>query len=149
MIFIPSSNAATCYAAAANVSFFHLSSFRFWQRKKSLEILLSLSWGKQKSADLPPPWDWQIDTSNIGAFVRLSVQFRAACPRNGNHLNFKALGFLSSKGLKGLESFQVFTENFSWPLFLAPRTGFEPAAYRLGGGRSIHLSYQGLLTCAR
>ena len=32
-------------------------------------------------------------------------------------------------------------------LTLAPRTGVEPAAYRLGGGRSIHLSYQGLLTC--
>ena len=33
-------------------------------------------------------------------------------------------------------------------LTLAPRTGVEPAAYRLGGGRSIHLSYRGLLTCA-
>ena len=32
-------------------------------------------------------------------------------------------------------------------LSLAPRTGFEPAAYRLGGGRSIHLSYRGLLIC--
>ena len=33
-------------------------------------------------------------------------------------------------------------------LSLAPRTGFEPAAYRLGGGRSIHLSYRGLLICS-
>lgn len=32
---------------------------------------------------------------------------------------------------------------------LAPRTGFEPAACRLGGDRSIHLSYRGLFTCMR
>ena len=30
---------------------------------------------------------------------------------------------------------------------LAPRTGFEPAACRLGGDRSIHLSYRGLFIC--
>ena len=32
---------------------------------------------------------------------------------------------------------------------LAPRTGFEPAACRLGGDRSIHLSYRGIFTCMR
>ena len=32
---------------------------------------------------------------------------------------------------------------------MAPRTGFEPAACRLGGDRSIHLSYRGLFTCMR
>ncbi len=26
---------------------------------------------------------------------------------------------------------------------MVPRAGVEPAAYRLGGGRSIHLSYRG------
>lgn len=26
-----------------------------------------------------------------------------------------------------------------------PRAGFEPAAYRLGGGRSIRLSYRGMV----
>jgi hypothetical protein len=29
---------------------------------------------------------------------------------------------------------------------LAPWAGLEPATSRLGGGRSIHLSYQGVLT---
>ena len=33
---------------------------------------------------------------------------------------------------------------FSISGVLAPRTGFEPAACRLGGDRSIHLSYRGL-----
>ena len=31
-------------------------------------------------------------------------------------------------------------------VFLAPTGGFEPLACRLGGGRSILLSYVGLLT---
>ena len=34
-------------------------------------------------------------------------------------------------------------------LWLAPRTGFEPAAYRLGGGHSIQLSYRGLFNSIR
>ena len=34
-------------------------------------------------------------------------------------------------------------------LTLAPRTGFEPAAFRLGGGRYILLSYRGVLTWTR
>ena len=32
--------------------------------------------------------------------------------------------------------------------FLAPTRGFEPPTYRLGGGRSILLSYVGLSTMA-
>jgi hypothetical protein len=28
--------------------------------------------------------------------------------------------------------------------FAVPPAGLEPAAYRLGGGRSIHLSYEGM-----
>ena len=35
-----------------------------------------------------------------------------------------------------------FSEDFV--LILAPAGGFEPLAYRLGGGRSIHLSYAGI-----
>jgi hypothetical protein len=29
-------------------------------------------------------------------------------------------------------------------IFAVPPAGLEPAAYRLGGGRSIHLSYEGV-----
>ena len=43
-----------------------------------------------------------------------------------------------------MKKHKTFGKTEDFVLILAPAGGFEPLAYRLGGGRSIQLSYAGL-----
>ena len=45
---------------------------------------------------------------------------------------------------KVMKKHKIFGSSEDFVLILAPAGGFEPLAYRLGGGRSIHLSYAGI-----
>ena len=45
---------------------------------------------------------------------------------------------------KDMKKHKTYGKTEDFVLVMAPAGGFEPLAYRLGGGRSIHLSYAGL-----
>ena len=57
-------------------------------------------------------------------------------------MTFLALKFASRKGKANPENLAGFRDLLS----LAPTGGFEPLACRLGGGRSILLSYVGIFS---
>ena len=77
------------------------------------------------------------------AYARNDVMFAITCPQahiiaEGNIICEAYI--ICPKGKHHSKTHDLFYKS---RVFVAPVSGFEPLAYRLGGGRSIHLSYTG------